>query len=67
MVSILKIGLQTSLQTLIPRFLKTPCTSNKSKLHEWFKGDGGVGTFDVGGGDPALIFGSNLPIFWLHA
>ena len=27
-----------------------------------FKGDGGVGTFDVGGG-PAFIFGSNLPIF----
>ena len=31
------------------------------------KGDGGVGTFDVGGGGPAFIFGSNLPIFWLHA
>ena len=30
------------------------------------KGDGGVGTFDVGGG-PAFIFGSNLPIFWMHA
>ena len=31
------------------------------------KGDGGVGTFDVGGGGPAFIFGSNLPIFWVHA
>ena len=29
------------------------------------KGDGGVGAFDVGGG-PAFIFGSNLPIFWVH-
>jgi len=34
---------------------------------EIFKGDGGVGTFDVGGGGPAFIFGSNLPIFWVHA
>jgi len=32
------------------------------------KGVGGDGMFDVGGGGvPALIFGSNLPIFWLHA
>jgi len=31
------------------------------------KGDGGVGTFGVGGGGPAFIFGSNLPIFWVHA
>ena len=27
------------------------------------KGDGGVGTFDVRGGGPAFIFGSNLPIY----
>jgi len=33
----------------------------------FIKGDGGVGTFDVGGGGPAFIFGSNLPIFWVHA
>jgi len=31
------------------------------------KGDGGVGMFDEGGGGPAFIVGSNLPIFWLHA
>ena len=37
---------------------------NKNKI---FKGDGGVGTFDVGWGGPAFIFGSNLPIFWVHA
>ena len=27
------------------------------------KGDGGDVLFDVGGGGPAFIFGSNLPIF----
>ena len=32
------------------------------------KGDGGDVLFDKGGGGvTALIFGSNLPIFWLHA
>ena len=37
-------------------------------MADFDKGDGGVGTFDVGGGGgPAFIFGSNLPIFWLHA
>ena len=28
---------------------------------------GGVDTFDLRGGGLAFIFGSNLPIFWLHA
>ena len=31
------------------------------------KGESGDGTFDVGGGGPAFIFGLNLTIFLLHA
>ena len=36
---------------------------------EYLIGDGRDGIFDVrkGGGGPAFIFGSNLPIFWLQA
>ena len=43
------------------------CRGFKKKVREFIKGDGGDVLFDVGGGSPAFIFGSNLPIFWLHA
>ena len=60
----MNLNLQT-VKSDIPSKLKTadqlkPSTKNSLLF---LKGDGGDGMFDVRGGGPAFIFGSNLPIF----